>query len=102
VAAAEQASSTCDAPQLISYVSRSALTTGNWPFQKFHSPGVQHLDQELLDTIGSMVAHLEVSAHRSADWQHAILAGYQAWRHLRGNGGGAVKLNMEQQTLTVA
>lgn len=63
--------------------------------------GVQHLDQELLNTIGSMVAHLEVSAHRSADWERAILVGYQAWRHLRDNGGGAVELNMEQQTLAV-
>jgi hypothetical protein len=52
-------------------------------------------------TIGSMVAHLEVSAHRSADWERAILVGYQAWRHLRDNGGGAVELNMEQQTLAV-
>jgi NTP pyrophosphatase (non-canonical NTP hydrolase) len=63
--------------------------------------GVQHLDQELLDTIGSLVAHLEVSAHRSADWERAILVGYKAWRHLRDNGGGAVELNMEQQTLAI-
>jgi NTP pyrophosphatase (non-canonical NTP hydrolase) len=63
--------------------------------------GVQHLDQELLDTIGSLVAHLEVSAHRSADWERAILVGYKAWRHLRDNGGGAVELNMEHQTLAV-
>lgn len=63
--------------------------------------GVQHLDQELLNTIGSMVAHLEVSSHRSADWERAILVGYQAWRHLRDNGGGVVELNMEQQTLSV-
>jgi NTP pyrophosphatase (non-canonical NTP hydrolase) len=64
--------------------------------------GVKHVDQELLDTIGSMVAHLEVSAHRAADWERAIFAGYGAWRRLRNNGGGTVELNMEQQTLTVA
>jgi NTP pyrophosphatase (non-canonical NTP hydrolase) len=64
--------------------------------------GVQRLDHELLDTIGSMVAHLEVSAHRAADWERAILAGYQAWRRLRSKGGGTVELNMEQQTLIVA
>jgi NTP pyrophosphatase (non-canonical NTP hydrolase) len=64
--------------------------------------GVQRLDYELLDTIGSMVGHLEVSAHRAADWERAILAGYQVWRRLRSNGGGTVELNMEQQTLTVA
>lgn len=63
--------------------------------------GVQHVDQELLDTIGSMVAHLEVGAHRSADWELAILIGYRAWRHLRDGGGGTVELNMEAQTLTV-
>ena len=63
--------------------------------------GVQHVDQELLDTISSMVAHLEVSAHRSADWECAILTGYGAWRHLRESSGGTVELNMEQQTLAV-
>jgi NTP pyrophosphatase (non-canonical NTP hydrolase) len=63
--------------------------------------GVERLDQELLDTIGSMVAHLEVSSHRAADWERAILAGYRAWRCLRSNGGGTVELSMEHQTLTV-
>jgi NTP pyrophosphatase (non-canonical NTP hydrolase) len=64
--------------------------------------GVQRLDHELLDTIGSMVTHLEVSAHRAADWERAIFVGYQAWHRLRSDGGGTVELNMEQQTLTVA
>jgi len=63
--------------------------------------GVQHLDNQLLDTIGTMVAHLEVSAHRSADWELAIITGYNAWRHLRDHGGGTVELDMEEQTLTV-
>jgi NTP pyrophosphatase (non-canonical NTP hydrolase) len=62
---------------------------------------VQHLDSQLLDTIGTMVAHLEVSAHRSADWELAIITGYNAWRYLRNHGGGTVELDMERQRLTV-
>ena len=62
---------------------------------------VQHLDHELLSTIGHMVAHLEVSIRRAADWEKAITTGYEIWRHLHAAGGGTVALDTHARTLTV-
>lgn len=62
---------------------------------------VHRLDHELLDTISRMVAHLEVSAHRTADWEKAILTGYEVWRTLNERGGGVVDFDMTRQSLTV-
>ncbi|MFC4464548.1 hypothetical protein ACFPH6_08235 [Streptomyces xiangluensis] len=64
--------------------------------------GVQRLDHELLDTINRMVAHLEVSCHRIADWEKAILTGYEVWRTLNERGGGVVEFDMTRQSLKVA
>ncbi|GIE90739.1 hypothetical protein Are01nite_72190 [Actinoplanes regularis] len=63
--------------------------------------GKNHVDNDVLDTIQGMVAHLEVSAHRTADWEQAILTGFTAWRTLRRLGGGTVRLDLDAQTLTV-
>lgn len=64
--------------------------------------GKAHIDNELLDVIGSMVGHLEVGAHRAADWEKAILTGYTAWRQLRAQGGGVIDMDMSTQSLTVS
>jgi NTP pyrophosphatase (non-canonical NTP hydrolase) len=62
--------------------------------------GVRHLDNELLTTIGSMVSHLEVSARRAADWEHAILAGFAIWRQLHAaDGHGGLSLDLLTRTL---
>ena len=63
--------------------------------------GKSHIDNDVLDTIQGMVAHLEVGAHRAADWEKAILTGFAAWRNLRRNGGGTVRLDLDAQSLTV-
>ncbi|MFI5882042.1 nucleoside triphosphate pyrophosphohydrolase family protein [Streptomyces sp. NPDC051554] len=62
---------------------------------------IRRIDHELLTTIGQMTAHLEVSIHRAADWEHAILVGYAAWTRLREQGGGTVELDLDRQSLTV-
>jgi hypothetical protein len=64
--------------------------------------GKNHVDNDLLETIQGMVAHLEVGAHRTADWEKAILTGFTAWRTLRRLGGGTVHFDLDHQTLTVA
>lgn len=64
--------------------------------------GKNHVDNDILDTIQGMVAHLEVGAHRAADWEKAIVTGFAAWRRLRRQGGGTVHLDLDAQTLTVA
>lgn len=64
--------------------------------------GKSHIDNDVLDTIQGMVAHLEVGAHRAADWEKAIITGFAAWLKLRRLGGGTVRLDLDAQTLTVA
>lgn len=64
--------------------------------------GKSHIDNELLDVVGSMVGHLEVAAHRAADWEKAILTGYAAWRQLRQYGGGVIDVDMATQSLAVS
>lgn len=63
--------------------------------------GKNHVDNDVLDTVQGMAAHLEVSAHRAADWEKAILTGFTAWRKLRRLGGGTVHLDLDKQILTV-
>ncbi|GAA1963567.1 nucleoside triphosphate pyrophosphohydrolase family protein [Catenulispora subtropica] len=63
--------------------------------------GVEHVDHELLQAIKVMVALLEVSAHRAADWEKAILEGFAAWRAVRAAGGGVLDLDMNNRSLRV-
>jgi len=63
--------------------------------------GKSHVDNDVLNTITGMVAHLEVAAHRAADWEKAILTGFTAWRELRRRRGGTVRLDLDAQTLVV-
>ena len=60
---------------------------------------IQHLDQELLTTIGHMAGHLEVSIRRAADWEKAITTGFEVWRQLQTAGGGTVTLDMHARIL---
>ncbi|MFF2952642.1 nucleoside triphosphate pyrophosphohydrolase family protein [Kitasatospora sp. NPDC057965] len=62
---------------------------------------IDRVDNELLRTIQGMTAHLEVGAHRAADWEKAILTGYSVWRQLRKEGGGVIDLDLDQQSMTV-
>jgi NTP pyrophosphatase (non-canonical NTP hydrolase) len=63
---------------------------------------IHHVDHELLTTIGNMVSHLEVSTRRAADWEKAIITGFNAWRQLHADHGhGALELDMRARTLTV-
>ncbi len=62
---------------------------------------VHHVDHELLNTIGSMVGHLEVSTRRAADWEEAIFLGFDVWRQLHEAGGGTVTFDMLARTLRV-
>lgn len=61
--------------------------------------GIIRLDQQLLDTIRMLVAGLEVSVLRSADWERAILTGFDIWRTLTAAGGGTIHLNADTRTL---
>ncbi|MDX5562838.1 nucleoside triphosphate pyrophosphohydrolase family protein [Streptomyces sp. ID05-04B] len=63
--------------------------------------GIRTLDQGLLTTVTGMVGLLEVSVRRAADWQKAIITGFDVWRRLVADGGGTVEFDRDQQSLTV-
>lgn len=63
--------------------------------------GTQGVSCELLRTIKSMTAHLEVSRCSSGDWEQAIIKGFEVWRQIKKNGGGTLLVNLDQRTLTI-
>lgn len=63
--------------------------------------GIDRVDQQLLDTIRSLVGALEVSVLRSADWERAIFTGFEVWRSLNRTGGGVVELDADARSLQV-
>jgi NTP pyrophosphatase (non-canonical NTP hydrolase) len=64
--------------------------------------GIARLDQRLLDTIRMLVAGLEVSALRLADWEQAIRTGFDVWRQLVAMDGGTVELDANSRKLRVS
>lgn len=70
--------------------------------------GVQHhnlenvtrLDESLLDVIASTVSLLEVGVRSAADWEDAILQGFEMFRELLAHGGGSVEFDADARTLT--
>jgi NTP pyrophosphatase (non-canonical NTP hydrolase) len=63
--------------------------------------GTQGVSCELLRTIKSMTAHLEVSRRSSGDWEQAIIKGFEVWRQIKKRGGGALLVDLNQRTLTI-
>lgn len=59
-----------------------------------------HVPAEVLKACQKMTAHLEVSRRNSADWEYAILAGYEMFRALREHHGGTVHADLLTRTLT--
>ena len=55
--------------------------------------GVKTVEDSLLRTIREMTQHLEVGARTSAEWQDAIIRGFDAWRSVRDASGGCVRID---------
>jgi NTP pyrophosphatase (non-canonical NTP hydrolase) len=64
--------------------------------------GISRLDFPLLEVIKTISSPFEVGIRTAADWEHAILTGFAAWRRLRDNNGGTVSLDAANRTLTVS
>lgn len=62
--------------------------------------GVTDVDDQLLNTICGMSAHLEVSTAHAWQWRKAILEGYTVWREVVKHRGGRVEANLLTKTLT--
>jgi hypothetical protein len=61
--------------------------------------GLDRVDPGLLKDIARLVRHLEVSSCTTAEWQHAILIGYRAFRALRDHGQGTLELDADRRSL---
>jgi NTP pyrophosphatase (non-canonical NTP hydrolase) len=58
------------------------------------------IDGDLLKLIKNATRNLEVSGCTAAEWEHAILTGYAAWRVVENNTGGWVRLDLDARTVT--
>lgn len=61
--------------------------------------GVERVDHELLEEIRRLVALTEVGARSAADWELAILRGFEMFRRLVAHGGGSVTFDADARTL---
>lgn len=57
---------------------------------------VTRLDQKLLDTIAMVTGPLEVGVRSAADWERAILAGYELYRQMQAHGGGFIDFDADR------
>lgn len=62
--------------------------------------GISRIDFRFLETIHLLVGEREVGVRSAADWEMAILAGFDMFRQLLANDGGTVHFDAEQRTLT--
>lgn len=62
--------------------------------------GLDRIDHGILRVVQRMVRGLEVERCGLWEWQHAILVGFKAFRELRANKGGWLKLDAETRSLT--
>jgi NTP pyrophosphatase (non-canonical NTP hydrolase) len=61
--------------------------------------GVDRLDQDLLEEIRRLVALTEVGVRSAADWELAILRGFEMFRKLVANDGGSVTFDADARSL---
>ncbi len=62
--------------------------------------GVSRLDFDLLRIIQDMTAHLEVKERTPAEWESAILQGYEAWRKVVDSKGGKLEIDQANRIIT--
>jgi NTP pyrophosphatase (non-canonical NTP hydrolase) len=61
--------------------------------------GIQSLDSELLRIIRGMTSGLEVSRCSTAEWEKAILAGFDVWRKVKETGRARLCVDLDAQTI---
>jgi hypothetical protein len=64
-----------------------------------HFKGAERVDDSILRAAQAVTTHLEVGAQPASEWERAILAGYAAWRDLRDNDGGRVRVDLDDRTV---
>jgi hypothetical protein len=61
--------------------------------------GVKDLDYQLLRTIKGLTSLLEVRERSVAEWQRAILIGFEVWREVLANNGGKILVDIDARDL---
>lgn len=61
--------------------------------------GVDSIDYELLRSLRSVTAGLEVGVRSAAEWEAAILTGYAIWRPIRSRGSGKIVVDVEARVM---
>jgi NTP pyrophosphatase (non-canonical NTP hydrolase) len=61
--------------------------------------GAEGVGYELLRVVKSMTAHLEVSRASARDWERAIVRGFEVWRAVKAQGGGAILADLVAGTI---
>lgn len=61
--------------------------------------GQDHVDDSILGAIAAVVSGLEVSDRTKAEWERAILLGFNVWRHLRQHKQGVVAVDLDARSL---
>jgi NTP pyrophosphatase (non-canonical NTP hydrolase) len=61
--------------------------------------GVQEIDYQLLRTIKGLTSFLEVSERSAAEWQAAILSGFEVWREVLRHGGGLILVDQDARSI---
>ena len=62
--------------------------------------GVDAIEDSLLRTIRDMTRHLEVSTRTAAEWQNAIIQGFDVWRRIVDSGGGSVRVERLERRIS--
>ena len=74
----------------------------NYAARRNFLDGVKSVDYKLLRNIRELTEHLEVARRTEADWERAILAGFQIWREVRAAGQGHIYADLEKGAIRMA
>lgn len=61
--------------------------------------GVDSIDYQLLRSLRSITAGLEVGVRTAGEWETAILTGYAIWRPIRARGFGRIVVDIEARSM---
>ena len=64
--------------------------------------GIDRVDYKLLRNIRDLTEHLEVARRTEADWERAIVRGFQIWRAVRAAGEGHISADLERGEIWMA
>ncbi len=64
--------------------------------------GAGGIDDGILRIIKEMTWRLEVSTRTAADWERAIILGFDVWRRVRAQGGGTIHVDLDQGTMELS